>query len=57
MEILRLLFTSAALSLSQQALAETIVGRVVGVSEGDTITVLDAIKHHHKIKLAGIYAP
>ena len=29
----------------------------MGASEGNTITVLDAIKHHHKIKLAGIYAP
>ena len=37
--------------------AETIVGRVVGIADGDTITVLDADKVQHKIRLAGIDAP
>lgn len=32
-------------------------GRVVGVSDGDTITVLDAQRQQHKIRLAGIDAP
>jgi hypothetical protein len=32
-------------------------GRVVGVSDGDTITVLDSAKTHHKIRFAGIDAP
>lgn len=41
---------------SQSLLAETIVGRLVGVSDGDTITVLDALKHRHKIRLSGIDA-
>ena len=36
---------------------ETITGRVVGVSDGDTITVLDSTKTRHKIRLAGIDAP
>ena len=36
---------------------ETITGRVVGVSDGDTITVLDSTKTQHKIRLAGIDAP
>ncbi len=40
-----------------QILAETIVGRVVGVSDGDTVTVLDSTKTQHKIRLAGIDAP
>lgn len=40
-----------------QILAETIAGRVVGVSDGDTITVLDAQHQQHKIRLAGIDAP
>ena len=37
--------------------AESIVGRVVAVADGDTITVLDALKHQHKIRLSGIDAP
>ena len=40
-----------------QILAVTIEGRVVGVSDGDTITVLDGTKTQHKIRLAGIDAP
>lgn len=32
-------------------------GKVVGVSDGDTITVLDSTKTQHKIRLAGIDAP
>jgi endonuclease YncB( thermonuclease family) len=37
--------------------AATIEGRVVGVADGDTVTVLDANKVQHKIRLAGIDAP
>jgi endonuclease YncB( thermonuclease family) len=39
------------------AAAETITGLVVGVSDGDTITVLDEQNHQHKIRLASIDAP
>ncbi len=39
------------------ASAETITGRVVGVSDGDTLTVLDASHQQFKIRLAGIDAP
>ena len=39
------------------ASATTITGRVVGVADGDTITVLDAEKTQHKIRVAGIDAP
>jgi len=42
---------------SGQILADTIEGRVVGISDGDTITVLDSSKKQHKIRLAGIDAP
>ncbi len=45
------------LALACTANAETITGLVVGVSDGDTITVLDADKVQHKIRLAGIDAP
>lgn len=34
-----------------------IEGRVVGMSDGDTITVLDSSKTQHKIRLAGIDTP
>lgn len=34
-----------------------LVGTVVGVTDGDTITVLDDQKTQHKIRLAGIDAP
>lgn len=37
--------------------AEVLTGKVVGVSDGDTITVLDATRTQHKIRLAGIDAP
>jgi endonuclease YncB( thermonuclease family) len=36
---------------------QPIIGKVVGVSDGDTITVLDAAKQQHKIRLEGIDAP
>ena len=36
---------------------EEIRGKVVGIADGDTITVLDAGKVQHKIRLEGIDAP
>ncbi len=39
------------------AYADTLTGIVVGVSDGDTITVLDAERQQHKIRLSGIDAP
>lgn len=35
----------------------TLEGRVVGVADGDTVTVLDADRRQHKVRLAGIDAP
>ncbi|NTV69874.1 MAG: thermonuclease family protein [Azonexaceae bacterium] len=46
-----------AISLSQPPMADTLHGRVVGVSDGDTITVLDASNVQFKVRLAGIDAP
>lgn len=37
--------------------ADTISGKVVGVTDGDTVTVLDDAKRQHKIRLSGINAP
>jgi len=42
---------------STPSLASELYGRVVGVSDGDTITVLDAHQVTHKVRLSGIDAP
>lgn len=44
-------------ALCGSASADVLLGRVVGVSDGDTITLLDNSQHQHKIRLAGIDAP
>jgi endonuclease YncB( thermonuclease family) len=54
---LSILLVSAALVLGNAAVANTLQGRVVGVSDGDTVTVLDADNKPHKIRLSGIDAP
>lgn len=51
---LAILSLLAGMSLAQ---AETLVGEVVGLADGDTVTVLDAQRVQHKIRLAGIDAP
>ena len=43
-----------SISLSHAA---TLTGLVVGVADGDTITILDNTKTQHKIRLMGIDAP
>ncbi len=57
MSIGRILLLVTLSVLSVPILADTIEGRVVGVSDGDTITVLDSTKRQHKIRLVGIDAP
>lgn len=37
--------------------AATLQGKVIGVADGDTVTLLDAQKNQHKIRLQGIDAP
>ena len=56
-EAMRRVIVTVALALACSVYAETVKGRVVGVADGDTITVLDADKAQHKIRLAGIDAP
>ena len=53
-----LLAAILVLALDSAEAAEWIVeGRVVGISDGDTITVLDSEKKQHEIRFAGIDAP
>lgn len=55
----RLTFTLAALLLATPAFAQTkeLRGRVVGVSDGDTVTVLDSADKQHRVRCQGIDAP
>lgn len=48
---------TALLLITSPADADTITGRVVGVTDGDTLTLLDDTKTQHKIRLAAIDAP
>jgi endonuclease YncB( thermonuclease family) len=47
---------SAALAAGP-ASARDFGGRVVGIQDGDTVTVLDASNQQHRVRLAGIDAP
>ena len=46
-----------ALCLVFQVQADTLLGKVINVPDGDTITILDDTHTQHKIRLAGIDAP
>ncbi len=43
--------------LSLAASADSLTGKVVKITDGDTLYVLDANYEEHKIRLAGIDAP
>lgn len=47
----------SAFLAANPAISATLSGRVVGLSDGDTVTVLDEHNVQHKIRLAGIDAP
>jgi endonuclease YncB( thermonuclease family) len=37
--------------------AADVAGKVVGIADGDTVTILDGLNRQHKVRLAGIDAP
>ena len=49
--------TALALCFVFQVQADTLLGKVINVADGDTITVLDDTSAQPKIRLAGIDAP
>jgi endonuclease YncB( thermonuclease family) len=53
----RWLLLPAVLIAQAASSAETISGTVVSVVDGDTLTVEDASKQRHRVRLAGIDAP
>ncbi len=55
--LIKQLFATALLAFSCVLSAGTLQGKVVNVADGDTITILDAQKTQHKIRLQGIDAP
>jgi hypothetical protein len=48
---LRWLFLLSCL-VAQAAWADTLIGRVVAIADGDTLTVLDSRNHHEKLTTA-----
>ena len=54
---MRLLIVVLGLLATHVAAAETLTGRVVGIADGDTFTILDAGNQQHRIRLNGIDAP
>src|SRR4051812_8962779 len=53
------LFLASALALlaCQGANAELLTGKVIGISDGDTVTILDGANQQHRIRISGIDAP
>lgn len=57
MRLVRTAIFIVLLIFAEFTFAEILSGRVVGVIDGDTITVLDSTNTEHKIRLIGIDAP
>lgn len=53
----RILLLLATLLVAIPSVADILQGRVVGIADGDTVTVLDASSTQWKIRLMGIDAP
>ena len=50
-------FMVGGLSQATVAVATAIRGKVIGVTDGDTVTVLDQLQGLHRIRISGIDAP
>lgn len=55
--VLAILGAATVLLAVDSALAATFEGKVIGLADGDTITVLDSRKQRHEVRLAAIDAP
>ncbi len=53
----RCLVSALLLAFKSVILADELRGKVVSIADGDAITVLDANKKQHKVRLTGIDAP
>ncbi|MGV8991277.1 MAG: thermonuclease family protein [Thiobacillus sp.] len=53
----RVLVAIALTLLTAASHADVLTGRVVGIADGDTLTLLDATNTQHKIRLSGIDSP
>jgi len=51
------LFVASTILVAHCAWADIVQGRVVAISDGDTVKILDATNTQHTIRLAGIDAP
>ena len=50
-------FLLIVLFIATDIQAADLRGRVVGISDGDTLTILDSDRRQHKVRLAGVDAP
>ncbi len=53
----RLITLGLLIGLALAAFADFLIGKVVKITDGDTLYVLDANYKDHKIRLAGISSP
>jgi len=54
---IRVLYVFVGFLLASQVYASTLTGRIVGIADGDTLTLLDTTNTQHKVRLAGIDSP
>jgi micrococcal nuclease len=55
--VLPLVLAASAALFAKNGAGHVLIGKVVGVTDGDTITVLDENQEQRKVRLAGIDAP